>query len=101
MATTVVWSKEALDDIDAIANYIHRDSPFYARYLVESLFDLGGSLVDHPWAGRIVPELNDKQIRERFLYSYRLLYEIQNDKIAILAVIHGRRLLESIEERFD
>ena len=39
-------------------------------------------------------------MRERFLYSYRLIYEISDERMDILAVIHGRRLLESIEDRF-
>ena len=38
------------------------------------------------------------KLRERFLYSYRLTYEIGSDRVA---VIHGRRLLESIAERFE
>ena len=32
--------------------------------------------------------------------SYRLIYELKSAETEILAVIHGRRLLESIE-RFD
>ena len=99
MAATVIWSQEALDDIDAIADYISRDSPHHARRVVEALFDLGDRLVDFPHSGRVVPEWNDAQIRERFLYSYRLIYEIGNERITVLAVIHGRRLLESIEDR--
>lgn len=69
--------------------------------MIEALFDLGDTLIDFPQAGRAVPELNDPRVRERFLYSYRLIYEIHSEQIDILAVIHGRRLLESIEERFD
>jgi len=39
-------------------------------------------------------------VRERFLYSYRLIYELTAETIHVLAVIHGKRLLES-DERFD
>ena len=31
----VVWSPEALDDVDDIARYIARDSAFYAAAVVE------------------------------------------------------------------
>ena len=55
----------------------------------------------HPLAGRVVPELNDTAVRERFLYSYRIIYEVRPERIAVLAVLHGRRLLESIGERFE
>ena len=36
-------------------------------------------------------------MRERFLYSYRLIYELSSETVRILAVIHGKRLLESVE----
>ena len=49
--------------------------------------------------GRVVPEFGNEQVRERFIYSYRVLYEIEASQISVLAVIHGRRLLESIEGR--
>lgn len=47
-----------------------------------------------------MPELNDPQVRERFVYSYRLIYELRDEAIHIPAVIHGKRLLESVE-RFN
>jgi plasmid stabilization system protein ParE len=101
MAATVIWSQEALDDIDAIADYIHRDSPHHARRIVEEILALGESVAEQPKIGRIVPELEDEKVRERFIYSYRVLYEIQPAQIEVLAVIHGKRLLESIEDRFS
>jgi plasmid stabilization system protein ParE len=101
MAKAIIWTQEALDDIDGIADYISRDSSYHAQRVVEALLDLGDSLIGNAHAGRVVPELNNPQVRERFLYSYRLLYEIGEDRIEILAVVHGRRLLESIGERFE
>lgn len=99
MARELIWSNEALDDIDAIARFIERDSPQHARRLVDALFALGDSICDQPMIGRIVPELGRADLRERFLYSYRLLYEIAGQRVAVVAVIHGRRLLESIGDR--
>jgi len=107
MAAALIWSNESLEDIDAIARFIARDSPRHAQRVVEAVFDLGDVVLAHPRAGRIVPELGNPDVRERFLYSYRLIYEIQSvpgvspERIAMLAVLHGRRLLESIGERFD
>lgn len=100
MAATLIWSGEALDDIDAIAQFIGRDSPHHAQRVVEGLFELGDVIVTHPLAGRLVPELGDAQVRERFLYSYRVIYEIRPAHVEVLAVLHGRRLLESISDRF-
>lgn len=101
MAAELIWSGEALDDIDALAQFIGRDSPHHAQRVVEALLDLGDVIVAHPLAGRSVPELGDVNVRERFLYSYRVIYEVRLDRIEVLAVLHGRRLLESIGQRFD
>ncbi|MCF6257273.1 MAG: type II toxin-antitoxin system RelE/ParE family toxin [Gammaproteobacteria bacterium] len=95
MAESIIWSQEALDDIDGIAEFISRDSLHYAQQVVERLFELGDAIVEHPKAGRIVPEFENADIRERFLYSYRLIYEIRASEICVLAVIHGKRLLET------
>jgi len=100
MAQTVIWSKESLDDIDGIAQFISRDSLYHAQQVVEHVFERGDKLPEQPESGRKVPELNDPQVRECFIYSYRLIYEIKETEITILGVIHGQRLLESVE-RFD
>lgn len=99
MAQALIWSNESLDDIDSIARFIARDSPHHAQRVVDGLFELGESISENPMIGRIVPELGDSNVRERFLYSYRVLYEIDAERIAVLAVIHGRQLIESIGER--
>jgi plasmid stabilization system protein ParE len=95
MAKGVRWSEEALSDIDGIAEFISRDSLQYAQQVVERLFELSDVIADQPLAGRIVPELEKENIRERFLYSYRLIYELKEDEVFVLAVIHGKRLLEN------
>lgn len=101
MAQSVIWSQQALDDVDAIAAYISRDSPFHAQRVVEEAFAMADSIAEQPRLGRKVPERNDENVRERFLYSYRLIYELHADHIAIIAVIHGRRLFAAVEERFQ
>jgi plasmid stabilization system protein ParE len=90
----VVWSPEALEDVDAIAAYIARDSVFYAAAVVEKMLMAAANLNHFPEAGRIVPELNQPDIRERFVYSYRLIYRVELERILVTAVIHGKRLLD-------
>ena len=101
MAYKVVWSPEAIEDLQSIAEYIQRDSEFYARAVVTKILDVSRSVKDFPLIGRIVPELENENIRERFVYSYRLIYQIKTQQILIVAVIHGRRLFETITERFE
>lgn len=95
----VVWSPEAIEDIESIATYISRDSKRYATAVVEKIVDLGQGLRHSPLTGRVVPELGDRAIRERIVYSYRLIYRIENDTITIAAVVHGKRLLGFVSER--
>ena len=40
-------------------------------------------------------------IRERFVYSYRLIYRVEDHEVLIVAVVHGRRLLEPLLEQIN
>jgi plasmid stabilization system protein ParE len=88
----VSWSPEATDDLESIAEYIARDSEFYARAVVSEVLKVARSIGSFPLIGRMVPEIENEAIRERFVYSYRLVYRIEISSILIVAVIHGKRL---------
>jgi plasmid stabilization system protein ParE len=47
-----------------------------------------------PQAGRKVPEFDDENIRELVVYSYRIIYRLQENEVLIVAVIHGKRVLQ-------
>jgi toxin ParE1/3/4 len=97
----VVWSLEAIEDVESIAQYIGRDSEFYARAVATRIIQMARSIESFPWMGRVVPELEDEKIRERLVYSYRVVYQVQATRILIVAVIHGARLIESISDRIE
>jgi plasmid stabilization system protein ParE len=46
-----------------------------------------------PEQGRIVPEWEEERIREVFHGSYRILYEVVEDRIEILTLSHMRQEL--------
>lgn len=97
MAYRVVWSPRALEDVDSIASYISRDSAAHASAVVSKIIRATRTLQRFPLAGRIVPEVEDPTLRERFVYSYRIIYRVQEHVVTIAAVIHGKRMLESVE----
>jgi addiction module RelE/StbE family toxin len=97
MAYRVVWSPRALDDVDSIASYIARDSTAHASVVVTKLIRATRTLRRFPFAGRVVPEFEDENLRERFVYSYRIIYRIQGRTVTIAAVIHGERMLAAVE----
>jgi len=93
MALKLNWSEEALEDLESIATYIEKDSPVYAKAVVSKFFEKVEILKTNPHLGRKVPETNSEIIREIFVYSYRLIYTLEENSILVLAVIHGKRLL--------
>ncbi|MEP7338521.1 MAG: type II toxin-antitoxin system RelE/ParE family toxin [Acidobacteriota bacterium] len=92
MAYDVAWSPEAIEDVDEIAEFIARASPRYASTVVDKLLDAARKLSTFPFAGRVVPEVGNETIREKFVLDYRLIYRIHDEDVTILAVIHGKRL---------
>ncbi len=101
MAHRLAWSPEAIEDIEAIASYIERDSLWYARAVVAKIVETAEAIPDHPELGRIVPEIDDRSIRERFVYSYRIIYRIERERILVATVVHGSRLLEPFIPRIE
>jgi addiction module RelE/StbE family toxin len=95
VAIKLEWSEEALEDMESIATYIEKDSPTYAKSVVSKFFEKAEVLKDFTELGRIVPELNNIHIREIFVYSYRLIYNISDDTVLFVAVVHGKRLLDT------
>jgi plasmid stabilization system protein ParE len=59
MARVLVWSPEAVEDIAAIAAYIERDSPWYARAVASKIVETAESIPEYPELGRIVREIDD------------------------------------------
>jgi toxin ParE1/3/4 len=95
------WSPEAAEDVDAIASYIARDSGFYAQAVVAKILEIASGIAEQPLIGRVAPEFDDETLRERFVYSYRLIYKLEKESVLVVAVIHGKRLLENVPERFS
>ncbi|MDD3517920.1 MAG: type II toxin-antitoxin system RelE/ParE family toxin [Chromatiales bacterium] len=99
MGLEVKWSPEAVEDLEAIAEYIARDSEHYARAVVAEMLSVSRSVDEFPLIGHVVPEIGDERLRERFVYSYRLVYRLGSGDVLIVAVIHGKRLLR--KERLE
>lgn len=87
----VKWSIPAKLDLKSIHDYIARDSKYYAKKVSQDIIEKTEILNNFPEIGRIVPEIDDTNIREIFIYSYRLIYEVLPTDILILTLIHGRR----------
>jgi toxin ParE1/3/4 len=68
MDLEVKWSPEAIEDLESIAEFIARDSGYYARAVVTEILSVSRNVREFPLIGRVVPEVGDESIRER-LYT--------------------------------
>jgi addiction module RelE/StbE family toxin len=96
MDRQVVWSQAATEDLEAVAEFISRDSPAYAGGFVRRVREATRSLREFAERGRIVPEFGDETIRELFVQSYRLIYKVEEFRVIIVALVHGRRDLKGV-----
>jgi toxin ParE1/3/4 len=87
----VEWSDHAREDLDDLVHYISRDSAFYARLFAERIVLATRQLRDFPESGRMIPEAEDKTLREIIVQGYRVMYRLEADRVLVLAVMHGRR----------
>jgi toxin ParE1/3/4 len=90
----VRWTSTSKLDLLQIYNYISSDSVYYAKKVVNNIVDKSEYLGSFPSMGRKVEELEDENLREVVVYSYRMIYKIvDNNDIHILAIVHCKRTL--------
>ena len=93
----IIWTNESLNRLIEIENFISKDSPQRAISFVDKLIFRGESLADQPYKGRIVPEFSIAEIRELLEKNYRIVYRIAKDRIEILTIFEGHRLIRPKE----
>lgn len=87
----VIWTARARADLKAIHDYIAKDSPQNAKRVVREMRRKADTLAETPHLGRVVPELDDPDIHEIPAYSWRLIYQLRDNRVFVLTVIHKRR----------
>ena len=87
----VVWSAQASAALDEAVAFVHQESPAAAVQLLESALEAAGSRSTLWDRGRQVPEVGSPATRELFEGGYRLMYEICDHEIGVVAFVHGAR----------
>jgi len=90
----IEWSSKAENDLNEIIDYIAQDSLEYALSFYEQVREKVENLILFPKMGRIVPELDDPNIRELILRNYRIIYKILGEKIQLVRLFHGSRIID-------
>lgn len=92
----LVWTELSTEDLKEIFDYIAKDSVRYASITVNKIYNRAQDIIDNPYVGRVVPEINITVIREVISGNYRIVYKIINEfQVDILRIYHSARLLKA------
>ncbi|MGF6231568.1 toxin ParE1/3/4 [Inquilinus ginsengisoli] len=89
----IVWTEPALSDLDAIADYIAIENRAAAQQLVKRVFRHVGRLAEQPDLGPRPPELANSRFRQIVEPPCRVFYREDGERVFILHVMRGERLL--------
>ena len=90
-SNAVVWTASALDDMVGVLEDLAERYPGFERDLYEDVMASAASLATLSERGRLVPELRDQRTREIFVREYRVMYEVHEDRVVVVAFVFGRR----------
>ena len=89
----IVWTEPALNDLDAIADYIALENPAAARSLVQRIFDHVGQLAQYPESGSVPGELRNRRYRQIVEPPCRVFYRYNGERVFVVHVMRGEREL--------
>lgn len=92
----LIWTDTAKSDLVSIFTYIASDNRTAAKRLVNLIRERARNVILSPLSGRKVPELSRDDIRELIEGNYRIVYQVLPERILILTVFEGHRLLPPI-----
>jgi toxin ParE1/3/4 len=92
----VVLSRAAQADLREIAFYIARDNKVRAISLVGEPQSKAQDTGRIPRAFPLIPRYEDRGIRRRPFGAYLILYRIDDDRVAIVRILHGARDYEAL-----
>lgn len=88
----LIWTEPALNDLDAIADYIALDKPEAAKQLVRQVFQHVEQLIEQPESGSKPRELHGLPYRQIVEPPCRIFYRYDGERVFILFVMRGEKL---------
>lgn len=89
--TELIWSPQALADVEEIRAYIALDSRSYADLTAQRILAAVERLKAFPDSGRMVPERQLPEVREVIAGRFRIVYRRQAHIVEIVTVFRGSR----------
>lgn len=89
----VIYSKDAIRDLEDIFEYIYNRSTYYDRAYnyVEKLKLRGENIAIFPYAGKSQHEMQQDTYSVVFDKNYLIFYTIHEDHIFITRILHTKR----------
>lgn len=94
----LTWSDTAVNQLEAIADSLYQNNPDSVAKFVNNIMNRISNLKLFPEKGRVVPEINDRSLREIVYNKYRIVYRL-SDKIEIVYIQHSAKPLD--DTKFD
>jgi plasmid stabilization system protein ParE len=91
----VTWAESARAALDEAVAYIHKTSPQNAQLVLSDALAAAESLSQLAERGRLVPEQPEPPTRELFVRGFRLMYQLTDTHVTLVAFVRGRRSLQS------
>lgn len=86
----VFWASAAEQDRADIIDHIGQDNPLAAIRMDELFVEAVGRLAEHPFLGKAGLIAGTREVIPH--ESYRLVYEVQDSTVWILALVHTARM---------
>lgn len=91
----IQFSRSAVSDLEAINEYyLEQKIPEIGLRFIKEIMNDVEALSAHPEIGRLVPEFNDKSIRELIRPPFRIVYLLGANNISVIRVWRSERLLK-------
>lgn len=90
----VIWTPRARDDLKAIYDHIHKDSPINAKQITKKILAKTAILKEFPGTHRVVTEAKINNLHEVSVSAWRVIYNTRDNNIHIITIVHKRQILK-------
>jgi toxin ParE1/3/4 len=89
----VIWADSAIQELDAIADYIALDKPAAAHLLVQQILKAVEVLQKFLRMGSLPTELAGLPYRQLVVSPCRIFYRVEKNVVYVVHVLRGEQLL--------
>ena len=90
----ILWSDQARRDLQAIRDFIARDSEFYAQQQITRIIERAEYISVMPTMGHRVHEYPDLAMRETHEDNYRIIYTFDDEDLQVVTIVHMKQMLK-------